>query len=163
MKVTIVPIVIGAFCTITKGLLKGLENLGVGGRGRDYPNDSIPENSQNPETNPGDLRRLALTQTPVKKETSANTDGKNSTGVNTNNTRYDWVGKVIHREMCKKFKFDHINKWYVHNPAPVLENSTHKLLWDFDSHTDHLISARRPNNNQQQKIELAKLSAMLEN
>ena len=32
MKVTIVPIVIGAFGTITKGLLKGLEDLEVGGR-----------------------------------------------------------------------------------------------------------------------------------
>ncbi len=30
MKVTIVPIVIGAFSTITKGLLKGLEDLEVG-------------------------------------------------------------------------------------------------------------------------------------
>ena len=32
----------------------------------------------------------------------------------------------------------------MHNPAPVLENDTHKLQWDFDIHTDHLISARRP-------------------
>ena len=32
MKVTIIPIVIGAFGTVTKGLLKGLEDLGVGGR-----------------------------------------------------------------------------------------------------------------------------------
>ena len=32
MKVTIVPIVIGAFGTITKGLLKGLEDLKVSGR-----------------------------------------------------------------------------------------------------------------------------------
>ena len=31
----------------------------------------------------------------------------------------------------------------MHNPAPVLENDTHKLLCDFDIHTDHLISARR--------------------
>ena len=31
-KVTIVPIVIGAFCTVTKGLLKGLEDLRVGER-----------------------------------------------------------------------------------------------------------------------------------
>ena len=60
------------------------------------------------------------------------------------NTRHDWVGNVIHWEMCKKFKFDHTNKWYMHNPAPVLQNDTHKLLWDFDIHTDHLISARRP-------------------
>ena len=32
----------------------------------------------------------------------------------------------------------------MHNPASVLENETHKLLWDFDTRTDHLISARRP-------------------
>ena len=32
MKVTIVPIVISALGTITKGLLKGLEDLEVGGR-----------------------------------------------------------------------------------------------------------------------------------
>ena len=33
----------------------------------------------------------------------------------------------------------------MHNPAPVLENDTHKLLWDFNIQTDHLIPARRPN------------------
>ena len=43
-------------------------------------------------------------------------------------TRHDWVGKVIHWEMCKKFKLDHTIKWYMHNPAPVLKNDTHKLL-----------------------------------
>ena len=32
MKITIVPIVIGALGTITKGLLKGLKDLEVGGR-----------------------------------------------------------------------------------------------------------------------------------
>ena len=33
MKVTIIPIVSGTFGTVTKGLLKGLEDLEVGGRG----------------------------------------------------------------------------------------------------------------------------------
>ena len=32
MKVTIIPIVIGAFDTVTKGLLMGLEDLEIGGR-----------------------------------------------------------------------------------------------------------------------------------
>ena len=32
----------------------------------------------------------------------------------------------------------------MHNPAPVLENDTHKLQWDFGIHTDHLILARKP-------------------
>ena len=55
MKVTIVPIVIGALGTVTKGLLKCLEDLEVGGR---------LETIQT--TSPGDLRRLAVTKTPVK-------------------------------------------------------------------------------------------------
>ena len=42
--------------------------------------------------------------------------------------RHDWVGKVIHWERCEKFKFDQTNKRYMHHPAPVLENDTHKLL-----------------------------------
>ena len=31
----------------------------------------------------------------------------------------------------------------MHNPAPILENATHKLLWDFNIQTDPLIPARR--------------------
>ena len=38
----------------------------------------------------------------------------------------------------------------MHNPASVQQNETHKLLQDFDTQTDHLISAR-PYNNQQEK------------
>ena len=66
MKVTIVPIVIGALGTITKGLLKKPGKLGIRRTGRDYPNDSIAKNGQNPGTSHGDLRRLAVTQTPVR-------------------------------------------------------------------------------------------------
>ena len=58
--------------------------------------------------------------------------------------RHEWVGKVIHWEMCKKFKSDHTNKWFMHNTAPVLENDTYKFLWDFNMQTDYLIPARRP-------------------
>ena len=32
----------------------------------------------------------------------------------------------------------------MHNPAAVLEKDTHELQWDFDIHTDHLISTQRP-------------------
>ena len=39
-------------------------------------------------------------------------------------TRHDWVGKLIHRKMSKQFKFEHTNKWYMHNPAPILKNNT---------------------------------------
>ena len=34
--------------------------------GGDYPNDSITENCQNTKKSPGDLRRLAVYQTPAK-------------------------------------------------------------------------------------------------
>ena len=64
MKGTIILIVIGAFGTVTKGLLKDLKDLEFGGG--DYPNNSIIEGGQNSEKGPGDLKRLALTQSPVK-------------------------------------------------------------------------------------------------
>ena len=43
-------------------------------------------------------------------------------------TRLDWVVKVIHRELCKK--------WYIHNLESVQENETHKFLCDFEIQTD---------------------------
>ena len=66
MKVTNIPIVIGAFGTVTKGLLKGTGGLGRWRMSRDHSNYTIIENGQNTEKSPGDLRRLAVTQTPVK-------------------------------------------------------------------------------------------------
>ena len=42
---------------------------------------------------------------------------------------------VIHLELYK---------WYMYNTKSVLENETHKNLWDFEIQMDHLISARRP-------------------
>ena len=56
-------------------------------------------------------------------------------------TRHDSVKKVIHWELCKKLKFDHMNKWYMRNPESILENETHKILWDFEIQTDDLILA----------------------
>ena len=32
----------------------------------------------------------------------------------------------------------------MHNPAPALENATHKLPWDFNIQADHIIPTRRP-------------------
>ena len=51
----------------------------------------------------------------------------------------------------------------MHNPAAVLENNMHKLLWDFDIHTEHLISVRRPDliKMNQKKNEFAKVSTLL--
>ena len=50
----------------------------------------------------------------------------------------------------------------MHNPAPVIENDTHKPSLDFGIHTDHLISAKRPdliiiNNNNKEKKRICKI------
>ena len=66
MKVTIVPIVIGALGTVTKRIIKGPGGLGSWRTSGVYPNDSIIEYGQNTEKSPGDLRKLAVPQTPVK-------------------------------------------------------------------------------------------------
>ena len=63
---TIIPIVIGAFGTVTKGLLKGLGEFGGRRTSGDHPNYNIIEEDQNTEKSFGDLRRLAATQSPVK-------------------------------------------------------------------------------------------------
>ena len=44
------------------------------------------------------------------------------------NTRHDWVGKVVNYELCKKFRFDDTNKWYMDNPSSVIENETQTLM-----------------------------------
>ena len=64
MNVTVIPIVIGALSTVSKGLVQGLEDLKI--RGLQIINTSITEIGQNNEDSPGDLRRLAVTQTPVR-------------------------------------------------------------------------------------------------
>ena len=49
----------------------------------------------------------------------------------------------------------------MHNPAPVIENVTHKLQWDFNIQTDHLIPARRPDliiiNNKKENLKNSRL------
>ena len=41
-------------------------------------------------------------------------------------TTHDWVGKVIHWEMCKKFRIGHTSKWYMHKPVSV-QKMTHSF------------------------------------
>ena len=103
------------------------------------------------------LRRVLETyyQSNSSEKPSVKIDVKNSKGVNDNNwiqqistervwDTHDWVGKLICWNLCKILKFDHTNKWYVHKPASILENETHKLFWYFEIQTGHQITARRP-------------------
>ena len=58
-------------------------------------------------------------------------------------TRHDWVDKTIHRQLCKKLRFDNPTIWYMYKLEPILKNKTHNIFWDFDIQTDQLIPARR--------------------
>ena len=66
MKVMVILIVIGALGTILKGLVK--KTIGAGNRrtSRDHPNYGIVEVGKNTEKSPRDLRKIPVTQTPVR-------------------------------------------------------------------------------------------------
>ena len=65
MKVTVIPVVIGTLGTVIKGTDKCSGGFGNKRTCGDHPNDIIVKNDQNTEKSPGDLRSLAVTQTPV--------------------------------------------------------------------------------------------------
>ena len=52
--------------------------------------------------------------------------------------KHDWDTQ------CKGLKIDDATEWYAHKPAYVLENEAHKILYDFEIQTDHLIPTLRP-------------------
>ena len=66
MKVTIITIVIDASGFSHQRIIKGIGGLGGRRTRGDHPNYNIFDNGQNTEKSPRDLRRLAVTQTPVK-------------------------------------------------------------------------------------------------
>ena len=66
MKVTVIPNVIGALGTIPKGLVKGTGRVRNRWMNRDHRNYCTFEIGQNTEESPRDLRRLTVTQTPMK-------------------------------------------------------------------------------------------------
>ena len=125
MKAKIIPIVIGTFGTATKELLMGLGDLEVGGRVEIIQTTTLLRSARV-------LRRVLETWEDMV-----------SLRFQWTNIIWCWSTKNLEIIIIKS-KFDHTNKWYMHNPTSVLENHTHKLLWDFDIQTDQLISARRP-------------------
>ena len=54
------------------------------------------------------------------------------------------MGKVIHWESCKRLKFDHTLKGYMHKSKSAFENKTHKISCYFEIQTNQLFPARRP-------------------
>ena len=78
-------------------------------------------------------------------------------------TRQDWVGKVIHWELCKELKFDHTTKWYMHKTVLVLENTTHKILCNFKIAKNPRIPTRKPDSDSLQKWNLLSSGPKSEN
>ena len=76
MKVTIIPIVIGTFGTVTNGLLKGLEDLEVGGLVETIQTTALLRTARI-------LRRILETccHSNSSERPSANADVKNSKGL----------------------------------------------------------------------------------
>ena len=66
IKVTVIPIIIGALGTVTKGSVHGLKELEIRDEtNRNHLNYCIVKISQNTEKSFGDLWRLAVTQPPM--------------------------------------------------------------------------------------------------
>ena len=63
MMLIVIPVVIGALCTVTKSLGKGTKGLANERTSVDHPNDRIIKISQNTEKSPGHLRGLAVIPT----------------------------------------------------------------------------------------------------
>ena len=66
MRVTGIPVVVGALGTVPKGVEKEPEGIGNQRKDQDHPNYRVVKISLNTQKCSGDLRRLAVTQTPVK-------------------------------------------------------------------------------------------------
>ena len=64
-RVKLISVVVGHW-NVTQGLESGSGRVGNRKKNRDHQNYSIDKIGQDTEKNPGDLRRLALTETPVK-------------------------------------------------------------------------------------------------
>ena len=61
MKVTVIPVVIGTLGTVTKDLVKRVEDLEMRGQVEITQITAIVETSQNTKKSPRDLRRLTVT------------------------------------------------------------------------------------------------------
>ena len=61
------------------------------------------------------------------------------------------VCKVINWEFCKKIKFDHTNKMYMHNPESQRENAqTSPGFWDTNGSPNH-DQTTRPSDSQEKR------------
>ena len=66
LRVPVKVIMVGVLGTVPKGFDERLEKLEIKEKNRNHPDYSIVEIGQNTRMSPGDLRKIAATQTPMK-------------------------------------------------------------------------------------------------
>ena len=58
--------------------------------------------------------------------------------------RHNEIGKYLHWTICKANDIKVEEKWYMHQPEPIVENQKCTILWDYGINTDRKIPANRP-------------------
>ena len=58
--------------------------------------------------------------------------------------RHDKVALRVHWEICRKHGIDCSNKWYEHQPSPVVANDEVRITWDMTIYTDKKLKHNRP-------------------
>ena len=155
-------------------IIKHTGGLGNNRTNGDYINSYIIKTGDNAEESSGNLRRLAVTQISVGDHQlmliKKNSEGINDEEDNykcrlcsdKNKTihpiisecsklaqrewkmRHEWVGKIIHWELCKKKIFHLTIKCYKHWEE-LIKRMTQPILWNFEIQAFLLISARKTN------------------
>ena len=133
MKATTIPVVIDAFWYSHQMIGTRTGWLGYNRMGGDCPIYIIIENDQNTEKNPGDLRRLAVTQTPVK-DHQLTLIWKSLNKYNNNNNKPCQQMVYAQPSTCPR-------KWHTQTPLG---------LWHTNG-SPNLGQKTRPDNNQQKK------------
>ena len=58
--------------------------------------------------------------------------------------RHNCVGQYIRWKICNRYDTAAPNKWYEHEPLPVVDTAKVTILWDFLIRTNRTIQANRP-------------------
>ena len=58
--------------------------------------------------------------------------------------RHDKVALRVHWEVCRKYGIECTEKWYDHQPLPIVENGEVRVTWDMTIYTDKVLKHNRP-------------------
>ena len=70
---------------------------------------------------------------------------KQLSSLQTNVSNWHKKVDVIHWQLSKTLKFDHVDRWYMYKQESVINNESHKVLFNFAIQADYPIPIRRPN------------------